>query len=126
VARALHHLALGARDVDALARFYRDVLGLAERNRHHHADGTLRSVWLELGGDAVLMVEAAASLDRARVEGVGQGLFLLALRATPEERPQLEAALAAAGCAVESRTAATSYARDPEGNRVAISHHPLT
>ena len=56
--------------------------------------------------------------------GVGAGLFLLALRATPSERRALEARLSAAGIAVESRTDFTSYFRDPEGNRFAISHYP--
>src|SRR5437016_3888087 len=52
----LHHLALGTRDVERLARFYIDVLELREVTRHLHADGSLRSVWLDLGG-ALLMIE---------------------------------------------------------------------
>jgi catechol 2,3-dioxygenase-like lactoylglutathione lyase family enzyme len=117
----LHHVALGAQDVDALAAFYRDVLGLPELARHR--DGVvLRSVWLDLGG-AILMIERTHEPAR-RVEGVGAGPFLLALRCTVAERAALEARLAAAGSAIESRTAFSSYARDPEGNRIALSHHP--
>ncbi|HKO49243.1 MAG TPA: VOC family protein, partial [Polyangiaceae bacterium] len=52
----LHHLALGTRDVERLARFYIDILELREVTRHLHADGSLRSVWLDLGG-ALLMIE---------------------------------------------------------------------
>jgi glyoxylase I family protein len=118
----LHHLALGARDVERVATFYRDVLGLNEIARHHRGDGTLRSIWLDLGG-AILMIEATAEAPR-RVEGVGAGPFLLALRAPASHRIELERALEAAGSAIESRTDFTSYARDPEGNRVAISSHP--
>jgi glyoxylase I family protein len=118
----LHHLALGARDVARVAAFYRDVLGLAETARHHHDDGTLRSIWLDLGG-ATLMVEATSEPAR-RVEGVGAGPFLLAIRVEASGRRDLEGALEAAGAAIEARTEYTSYARDPEGNRVAISAHP--
>jgi catechol-2,3-dioxygenase len=121
----LHHIALGAQDVERVAGFYRDVLGLAEQARHLRPDGTLRSVWLRLGSSSTLMVEYSPQA-RPHVDGVGPGLFLLAVRVTEAERARLEAALATAGAAVEQRTAFTSYARDPEGNRVAISHHPLT
>jgi catechol 2,3-dioxygenase-like lactoylglutathione lyase family enzyme len=118
----LHHLALGARDVARVAAFYRDVLGLAEAARHHHDDGTLRSIWLDLGG-ATLMVEATSEPAR-RVEGVGAGPFLLAIRVEASGRRALESALEAACAAIEARSEYTSYARDPEGNRVAISAHP--
>lgn len=120
----LHHVALGAQDVDKVAGFYRDVLGLAEQTRHLRPDGTLRSVWLDLGHGATLMVEYSPQA-RPHVDGVGPGFFLLAVRVAESDRARLEAALATAGAVVEQRTAFTSYARDPEGNRVAISHHPL-
>jgi catechol 2,3-dioxygenase-like lactoylglutathione lyase family enzyme len=119
----LHHLALGARDVERVAAFYRAVFGLGETARHHHEDGTLRSIWLDLGG-ATLMVERSSESQR-RVEGVGAGPFLLAFRVDIAQKDQLERSLEAAGAAIESRTEHTSYARDPEGNRVAISTHPL-
>ena len=119
----LHHLALGARDVERVAAFYRAVFGLDETARHHHEDGTLRSVWLDLGG-ATLMVERTSESPR-RVEGVGAGPFLLAFRVAAAQKDQLERSLEQAGAAIESRTEYTSYARDPEGNRVAISSHPL-
>jgi catechol 2,3-dioxygenase-like lactoylglutathione lyase family enzyme len=122
VPSSLHHLALGARDVAKVAAFYRDLFGLAEIARHFHDDGTLRSIWLDLGG-ATLMVEATSEPPR-RVDGVGAGPFLLAIRVQAARRRELEQALEAAGAAIESRTEYTSYARDPEGNRVAISAHP--
>lgn len=120
--RRLHHLALGAADVDRLAAFYRDRLGLRETARHRGSDGRLRSVWLDLGGP-VLMIEQTTEAPR-RAPAVGAGLFLLALNAQAGERALLERALADAGCPVESRTDHTTYFRDPEGNRVAISNYP--
>jgi catechol 2,3-dioxygenase-like lactoylglutathione lyase family enzyme len=118
----LHHLALGARDVEAVARFYREVLGLAEERRHHTDDGALRSIWLDLGG-ARLMIEHTTA-EGARVEGVGAGPFLIAVGGTGAEREAFERALQAAGGGVEDRTPYTSYGRDPEGNRVAVSTYP--
>ncbi len=118
----LHHIALGARDVEAVALFYRDVLGLPELARHPDGAGALRSIWLDLGG-ATLMVERSDEPAR-RVQGVGAGPFLIALAVEPEERAALERALEAAGSPIEARSAYSSYARDPEGNRVAISHYP--
>ena len=120
---ALHHLALGTRDVGRLARFYCDVLGLPELKRHLHADGTLRSVWLDLGGP-ILMLEATEDAPRS-VIGVGAGPFLIALSVEPALRPAFEARLLEAGSAIESRTQWTSYTRDADGNRIALSSYPL-
>src|SRR5688572_9904763 len=118
----LHHIAVGSADVARLAQFYRDVFGLAERARHHYPDGSLRSIWLDLGS-TILMIEHSQQAARP-VEGVGAGLFLLAFRVSPTERERLELELAARGQPIESRTAYSSYFRDVDGNRLAISHYP--
>ena len=117
----LHHVALGAADVALVAAFYRERFGLVEIARHHTPDGALRSIWLDLGG-AVLMVERSSEPPRSC--HIGRGPFLLAFRVTVKDRARLEAELEARGVPVESRTEFSSYFRDPEGNRVAISHHP--
>lgn len=118
-----HHLALGARDPEALAGFYRDVLGLPEVTRHFDGD-ELRSVWLALS-DGVLMIERIDAHTPVVSSVMAPGLFLLALRIDRSERDAWTARLNAAGTPVEQSTAYTSYARDPEGNRVALSFHPL-
>lgn len=115
----MHHLALGTQDVARLTRFYCDVLGLRELTRHLHSDGSLRAVWLDLGGP-ILMLEATEEVPRW-VTGVGSGPFLIAFSVEPALRAAFEARLLAAGRDVESRTQWTSYARDPDGNRIAIS-----
>jgi glyoxylase I family protein len=120
---ALHHLAVGTGAVDRLARFYRDVLGLREVTRHLHADGTLRSVWLDLGG-SLMMLEHTDQAPRT-VSGIGAGPFLIAFSVQPKQRERFEMRLAAAGSDIESRTEWTSYARDPDGNRIALSAYPL-
>jgi catechol 2,3-dioxygenase-like lactoylglutathione lyase family enzyme len=119
----LHHVALGARDIENVAAFYRNLLGLREVARHHEPGGRLRSIWLDLGGP-VLMIEHTEESPR-RVQGVGAGPFLLALACQPPQRNALERSLAITGFPVESRTEHTIYLRDPEGNRVAVSSYPL-
>jgi catechol-2,3-dioxygenase len=52
------------------------------------------------------------------------GLHLLALRITPAERALWEQKLARLGIDVVHRTRWTLYLRDPEGNRIGLSHFP--
>ena len=100
----LHHLAIAVRDLDDAEKFYADVLGLKVLSRQPG-----KSVWLDLGG-AILMLEKGAG---------GAGTHVLALRITREQRAAWSAKLA-----VEGQTAYTIYARDPDGNRIGLSHYP--
>lgn len=122
----LHHIALGARDVAKLADFYRDLFELPELRRFDDETG-LRSIWLSLGPQFVLMIERTTrSRDDVAGLEVGAGPFLLAFSATvpdPASRPVLEEKLAHWGAVVEGHTAHTRYFRDPEGNRVAVSSY---
>ena len=117
----LHHLAIGARDVRAVAEFYRDGFRLPVLKEHFYESGALRAIWLEMG-PTILMIERTEE-TRSVVNGVGTGPFLLAFKVTPEERASFEGQLAALGAPIESRTDASTYFRDPESNRVAISHY---
>lgn len=115
-----HHAAVQVRDVEQVARFYREVLGLAELQRFHRDDGALRSVWLDTGGGGGFVA----------VEGLADGAHgalgwsLVALRIDPQARAGVLAALQRRGVPVEKQTPWTVYLRDPEGNQVALSHHP--
>ena len=122
----LHHIALGARDVDAVATFYIDVLGLTLCKRHLYEDGSTRSVWLWLSDRSVLMIEHT-DLSRATPEGpvIAQGPFLLAITIEESQRSAILAKITALGQSIEASTAFTSYFRDPEGNRIAVSTYPL-
>lgn len=100
----LHHLAIAVRDLDAAEKFYSGVLGLPVMSRQPG-----KSVWLDLGG-AILMLERGAG---------GAGTHVLALRIAREQR-----AAWAAKLSVEGQTAYTIYTRDPDGNRVGLSHYP--
>jgi len=121
----VHHLAIAVRDLVASAEFYENVLGLPVRRRWPAIDGgdQDRSVWLDLGDGAFL------ALERTNGEPVPHddqtpGFQLVALRIPRAARADWEARLAAAGVAVVHRTAHTIYLRDPEGNRVGLSHWP--
>jgi glyoxylase I family protein len=82
-----HHAAIEARDIEKVAAFFRDVLGLPEVVRHHRPDGTLRSIWLAAHTDAqpggpFIAVEATAHGVHA-----GAGWFMVALAISAAERP---------------------------------------
>ncbi len=119
-----HHLAIQVRHVDACARFYRDVLGLTEQVRHFHADGSLRSIWLTWPDGEVPMFIALEQKDASRPTEPHLGMSTLALRIRREDRARALEHLAKAGVTVEHQTRWTVYFRDPEGNRVALSHYP--
>jgi glyoxylase I family protein len=123
----VHHLALGVHDLDAMVDFYKRVVGLRLIEWHHDDQGQPRSAWLALGEEgSFLALERCA--DRPRPEGEWRidapGYFLVALRIEKGERARWEARLREYGVAIHHRTQWTLYFRDPEGNRVALSHHP--
>jgi len=123
-----HHLAIRVADLAGCERFYREVLGLPVLRRWPDAAGGDRSVWLGVGVDGFLALEradapAAPPATEPRREGRA-GLHLLALRIGPGERAAWERRLAEAEVPVEARSRWTLYLRDPEGNRIGLSHHP--
>jgi glyoxylase I family protein len=124
---SLHHVAVGTRDVEALAAFYCRLLSVPEERRHLDESGQLRSVWLNLAG-TLLMIERCSpdASERAPVSGVGLGAFLLAFAAGPAGRPAFEARAAELGAMIESRSAFSSYFRDPDGNRLAVSDYEVS
>jgi catechol 2,3-dioxygenase-like lactoylglutathione lyase family enzyme len=126
-ARAVHHIALVVSDLVAAERFYGDVLGLAVLRRWFESDGTTpRSIWFEVEPGTFLAVERGVAAlrpesDCAPTQG---GWHLVALGITRSERDLWRERLEQAGfpCTDESRY--TLYCRDPEGNRVGLSHWP--
>ena len=121
---AVHHLAVLVRDLEGAEAFYTGVLGLAVRQRWNDEAGRPRSVWVELGGGAFLAIERAGENAPA---GPGHaGWHCVALGITATERAAWRARLEAAGVAVVRESPYTMYVQDPEGNLVALSHHPTT
>jgi catechol 2,3-dioxygenase-like lactoylglutathione lyase family enzyme len=112
----VHHLALRTRDPARLCRFYEDVLGL---RRVREQPGY--SVWLSIGG-AVLMIEKAGDDEPVYGPHIRD---LTAFSVDDAGRARVRAALAAAGVPMDGETAFTTYFRDPDGRRVAVSTYPL-
>jgi glyoxylase I family protein len=123
--RGFHHLAIQVRSLQATSGFYRDTLGLREIQRHHRPDGSLRSIWLEVPGGGFLALEEVSGEPAAGDFRTDRpGLHLLALRIDRADRGAAVEALAKQGVPVVHQTRWTVYVRDPEGNRIALSHHP--
>jgi glyoxylase I family protein len=118
----VHHVAIKARDVERVAAFYREVLGLLEEKRHNDDTGRLRSIWLR-AGSSIVMVERA--MQHARIPSTEgffaepPGLHLLAFTIDAKDRAALAARLP-----VVHSTDYTLYVLDPEGNRVGLSSYP--
>lgn len=118
-----HHLALQARDVETVAAFYRDVIGLAETRRFHRDDGSLRSIWLATGDTGFLAVEHLPG--GAPLADASLGLSMIALRIDPLARGAALTELSRRGVAIVKQTGWTIYVKDPEGTLVGLSHHPF-
>lgn len=112
----VHHLAFRTRRLDALTGFYRDVFGLAV------VQSAPDRVWLDLGGGAVLMLEAALPDEPEVPTG---SMEFVALGTDADGVEALARRCTARGVAVEHRSAWTVYVRDPDGRRVGASCYPF-
>ncbi len=123
-----HHLAIQVKDLKAAERFYVEVLGLKVVKRWPREDGGPgeRSLWLSVGlGEEFLALEACdADRPPTPFRDPHGGLHLLALRIQAADRADWERKLAQLGVEVVHRTRWTLYLRDPEGNRLGLSHFP--
>jgi glyoxylase I family protein len=121
---AFHHVALQCADLAACERFYREVLGLPVIRRWPRPEGGDRSVWLGVGDGFLALERAEAAPEPGPWRDGKACIHLVALRIAPEERAGWESRLAAHGVEVVHHTRWTIYVRDPEGNRIGLSHHP--
>ena len=123
-----HHLAIQVKDLRAAERFYVEVLGLPVLRRWPYDDGRPgeRSVWLGVGAGEEFLALEACDADRPATpfRDPHGGLHLLSLRITVGERPQWEKRLLDRGVEIVHRSRWTLYVRDPEGNRIGLSHYP--
>ena len=117
----LRHLALNARDLDAMKHFYVDVLGFAVE-WEPDAD----NIYLTSGRDNLALHRATDS--RAATGQALDHLGLIVLEAADVDR--WAAFLESHGVTIAARPkthrdgARSCYVRDPDGNTVQIIHHP--
>ena len=124
----LRHLALNARQLDAMKRFYVDLLGF-EVEWEPDAD----NVYLSSGRDN-LALHRSTELATGRTGGATSGPSPLdhlgVIVRSAEDVDRWAAFLASRGVTLDAgpRThrdgARSCYVRDPDGNKVQIIHHP--
>jgi glyoxylase I family protein len=124
VSLSFHHLALQCHDLDRCERFYCEGLGLDVLRRWPRPEGGDRSVWLSVGEGFLALERAEHAPEGAPWRDGRPGLHLVSLRIPRGERAAWETRLASRGIEVVHRTRWTLYVRDPEGNRVGLSHYP--
>jgi glyoxylase I family protein len=124
VTPSFHHVAIQCEDLARCESFYRDVLGLELVRRWPSDSGGDRSVWLAIGDGFLALERADRAPEMPPWRDGRAGVHLVALRIAREERAGWEARLRARGVEIVHRTRWTLYLRDPEGNRVGLSHHP--
>jgi catechol 2,3-dioxygenase-like lactoylglutathione lyase family enzyme len=127
----LDHVAIRVSDLDRSLAFYRDVLGLPERDRDRFEAGAVPYVAVAAGGRHLHLVPSDGPID------VGGEHVCLLVRSTGTDTEtqlrELLSRLEAAGVPVESgepvlRYGAygrdwAAYVRDPDGRRVELKIH---
>lgn len=125
-----HHLAVQVKDLPRAERFYTEVLGLTVLRRWPWDDGRPgeRSLWISVGSSSAAEFIALEACDAEApprpFRDPHGGLHLLALRIAAGDRPAWERRLLEHGVEIVHRTRWTLYLRDPEGNRLGLSHYP--
>jgi len=120
-------MALQVVDLPRQEAFYRELFELPVLQRWPDGQGGERSVWLGLDGGFLALEKAPAGEvvpPRGEFGDARVGFYVFALRIEKSERQAWEARLEKAGVAIERRTGFSLFFRDPEGNRLAVSHHP--
>jgi glyoxylase I family protein len=120
----LHHVALRCVDLALCETFYGKVLGLPVLRRWPAEGGEDRSVWLSAGEGFLALERATRPVEEAPFEDAPAGWQVVALAIARVDRKGWEGRLAAAGVRLARRTPYSLFLRDPEGNRVALSHWP--
>lgn len=115
----VHHVAIRALDVAAVARFYAGLFRHARLDEKHDDRG-LRAVWLA-AGDTMVMIERREPGEPAPD---ARSLDAIVFAIEPGERAPLRRRLSRRRVAIEGETAYSLYFRDPEGRRIGASHYP--
>lgn len=119
----INHVAVLCHGLPGMLAFYRDVLGLEVQRLWHEPDGAVRSVWLSLDG-AFIALERSTAVG-SHMAG-GPGWHCVALDIPLEERQAWKDRLTMHNVPITRETDFSIFFTDPEGNLLALSHHPFT
>jgi glyoxylase I family protein len=128
--REIDHVVIRAADVDAMARFYCDVLGCSIEKEQRD----LGLTQLRAGRSLIDLLQVGAKLDRAEngVPGSGRNMDHVCLRVESFDAHALEAHLRAHGARLGEQGVRygadgfgpSLYLFDPEGNMVELKGPP--
>ena len=125
--QGFHHVGRSqVRALEEVAAFYREVLGLGEIERHHAADGQLRSIWLDVGGGGFLALERvqAAPAPHPEFRGWVDRACSWSRCGSPRDHARDHAEPSSASIPpLVHETRWTMYVRDPRGTGWR-GHHP--
>ncbi|HAN31756.1 MAG TPA: glyoxalase [Myxococcales bacterium] len=123
----IHHLAIQCHDLVGMVRFYQRVLRLPIVKRWPSEDPNIsgdRAVWLGLGQSVLVLERAADAPNPQGWQSPDPGMHLLALHIFPWNRRLWAEHLSLYEVQIVHQSQWTLYLRDPEGNRVGLSHYP--
>ena len=125
--QAIHHLAIQCHDVRGMVHFYEQVLRLPvvrrwpDKNHHVARD---RSVWMGVGASFIALERVDDEAEPSPWRSPTPCMHLVALQIFPWNRQLWRDHLALHDVPIVLESQWTLYVRDPEGNRVGLSHFP--
>jgi glyoxylase I family protein len=114
----VHHIAIQIANNTETINFYTQTLGFRITRQQAH------SIWLDAHGTILMLEFCTTPQTQLAWKSPVAGLHLLAFAIGAEERAFWRSRLQQAQVPIESETEYTLYFRDPEGNRLALSHYP--
>lgn len=115
----VHHIAIQVADLERVATFYRDLLGLTPIEAPR-ADAR----WFDASGTILMLERCDGSPGVDPFVTPRTGFHVVAFAIHASERAGLAERFKRAGVHIERETTYSFFVRDPEGNRLALSHYP--
>ncbi|XDD48355.1 VOC family protein [Leptospira sp. WS39.C2] len=107
----IHHIAIGTTNPSQLAAFYLKIPGSKLIKEHLYETGIVRSVWIQFGGQILMLEEGKNHAPKNLVFSFGLS-----------DRKEWNEFLSS--IQIQSRTNFTLYFQDPDGNGLGVSSYP--